>query len=210
MAAKNPLKTIREKNLMEAGAEAVTKASSAVVSELQEEWRVSMRQMLGLEDKARQQAQLVEGELKEGEEVSFAKAREKHAHIEPGIEYAREIIHAESTHLKQENQELRQRLVEIHTELRKITEASKELAVAFEDVSKETMNVTVEPGKYHVNFFEWILMTIQSARERIESASTWINAISSKRAKKDFWSLAKSHGTSYSLSSERVVAQQVG
>lgn len=211
MTTKNPLKTFREKNLHEAGAETVVKASQALVSELQEDWKVSMRQMLGVKESATREAEKVEGELKEGEAISFSKTKkEKNAHIEPAIDYKREIIHAETVNLRHESQELRQRLTEIQTELKKITESSKELEVSFRDVTKETLNVTVEPGKYHVNFFEWVLATIQNARVRIESAATWINAISAKKSRKDYWSLSKKHGTSYSLSSERVVAQQVG
>lgn len=211
MTTKNPLKTFREKNLHEAGTETVIKTSQALISELQEDWKVSMRQMLGVKESATREAEKVEGELKEGEEISFAKAKkEKNTHIEPGIDYRREIIHAETVVSRHENQELRQRLNEIQVELKKITQSSKELETTFKEVTKETLNVTVEPGKYHVNFFEWVLSTIQNARVRIESAATWINAISSKKSRKDYWSLSKKHGTSYSLSSERVVAQQVG
>jgi hypothetical protein len=67
-----------------------------------------------------------------------------------------------------------------------------------------------KPGKYHLNFFEWMLVTIQNARMRIEDSAAWVGVVSGKKNKKDYWNLAKSHGTSFMLSGERVAATQVG
>lgn len=217
MANKNPLKTIRE---ADKSFEAVADLGSDVVKTIgndlvKEGGKDFMRQLLGLEEYATKTVQALQGELEEGQEISFAKKQaekksEKRASIEPASNYHRDIIHAETMHVQLENRELREKLESIQVELKKITQTSKELEVTFKAVSKETLTRTVKPGKYHVNFFEWMLLTLQNARVRIESSASWISAISSKKSKKDFWSLAKSHGTSYSLSSERAVAQQVG
>ncbi len=214
MAFKNPLSTLREKNLAEAGFEVATSAAKSVREELDQEWRTFMKQALGTAEKASKKVQAMEGELQEGEEISFAKAKqqqkEKRAEIEPGIDYRREVIHAETVHAQHENRELRGQLEQIRVELKKIVETSQELEATFKEVVKETVQQTVKPGKYHVNFFEWMLSTIQNARVRIESSASWVSAISGKKSKKDYWSLSKSQGTSFSLSGERVVAQQTG
>jgi hypothetical protein len=55
-----------------------------------------------------------------------------------------------------------------------------------------------------------MLATIKSARMRIEESQAFVGVLSNKASKKDYWSLAKSQGTSFSLSGERVVATQVG
>ncbi|MBI2025857.1 MAG: hypothetical protein HYT06_00580 [Candidatus Levybacteria bacterium] len=214
MAAKNPLKTLREKNLTEAGFEVAKLGAKSVREELDHEWKTFMRQALGTAEQAARDAKAMEGELQEGQEISFARARkeqkETKAEVEPGIDYRREVIQVETMHIQRENQELRGQLEQIRIELRKIVETSKELEVTFKEVTKETIQQTVKPGKYHVSFFEWMLSTIQNARVRIESSASWLTAVTSKRSKKDYWSLAKSHGTSFSLSGERVVAQQTG
>ena len=217
MAIKNSLKTIRETdNPFETtkgfGSDVIKSIGNDFVKEGGKDF---MRQLLGLEEYATKAVQALQGELEEGQEISFAKKQaekksEKKAAIEPADNYHRDIIHAETMHVQLENRELREKLESIQIELKKITQTSKELEATFKDVSKETLIRTVKPGKYHVNFFEWMLLTLQNARVRIESSASWISAISTKRSKKDFWSLAKSHGTSYSLSSERAVAQQVG
>ncbi|KKP80600.1 MAG: hypothetical protein UR81_C0022G0007 [Candidatus Levybacteria bacterium GW2011_GWB1_35_5] len=214
MAIRNPLKTLREKNLAEAGFEVATSAAKSVREELDQEWRTFMKQALGTAEQASKKAKTLEGELQEGEEISFAKAKkeqqERHAEIEPGIDYRREVIHAETVHAQHENRELRVQLEQIRVELKKIVETSQELEATFKEVAKETVQQTVKPGKYHVSFFEWMLSTIQNARVRIESSASWVSAISGKKSKKDYWSLSKSQGTSFSLSGERVVAQQTG
>ena len=109
---------------------------------------------------------------------------------------------------KQENRELRTKIEEITIELKKLSKSSKELEVTIKDVNIDLLPEA--PGKYHVNFFEWILLTIQIARVRVEESANWASTVTGKRAKKDYWSLSRKHGTSYQLSGERAVAQQVG
>ena len=215
MASKNPLKTFREKNLDEIGAELIQSASKTVKSELNEEWKVFMKQALGQAQEAQNQASRAEklaGDLNEGEEISFTKKEKKESAAEgdPDIKYVDKILHAETIRRNADNQEIKQRLTEIQIELKKITEKSKELEISFKQVATETIQDNIKPGKYHLNFVEWMLSTIQAARVRIESSANWMSALAGKKSKKDFWSLAKSQGTSFTLSGERVVAQQTG
>ena len=219
MAIKKLLKTIREsdKNLAETGVDiaseltrsAAKSTADSTREELSKEWRIAMRQMLGVTEQAETQAQKVEGELTEGEEITLSK-KEKRAEIEPGIDYRREILHAQTRFIQEENRELKQRIEEIKVELVKIKESSKELEATFKAVTVETLQTPAEVGKYHVGFLEWMLSALQNARIRIESSASWIGVIAGKKTKKDYWSLAKKHGTSFSLSGERVVAQQTG
>ncbi len=213
---KNPFKILREVDKLEAGFELAGDVAHSFTNDLIKEGSKDlMREILGLDKFAaetQQAAHHASGDLQEGQEVSFGKeaAKERRAEVEPGIDYAGEIIHAEARRVQAENREVSQRLEEIRVELVKMRQASKELESAFKDVTRETMTQAVKPGKYHLNFFEWMLSTIQNARVRIESSASWLGALAGKKGKKDFWSLAQSHGTSYSMSSERAVAQQVG
>jgi hypothetical protein len=214
MALKKPLKTIREADKFEVALDLAGGVVHSVRNDLVKEGTKDfVRELLGLEKFAAQtahEARKIEGDLEEGQEVSFAKTKEKPVNIEPGLDYHREVVHAETQRIQKEAQEFVGQAEQIRAELKKIQESSKELEAAFRDVSRETMTISTKPGKYHVNFFEWVLATIQNARVRIESSASWLSVLSSKKTRKDFWSLAKSHGTSYSMSSERVVAQQVG
>ena len=208
--ALNLLKTLREKNVAETSTEIATNVTNSVTTELGQEFKTFLSQVIGAEEKLAKKAQKIEGELKEGEEISLGTKAEKPQRAEAAIDYHREIIHTEVRKMHVEGQELSQQLEEIRVELVKIRQASKEMEATFKDVTTETINRTAKPGKYHVNFFEWMLSTLQSARVRIESGNSWLSALSGKKAQKDYWSMAKSGGTSYTLSGERAVAQQVG
>lgn len=152
------------------------------------------------------------GELKPGEELDLRKKEEEKpqlAPIEPGINYAREILHGEKRIQTQNLQETKVKIQEIMIEIRKLTKSSKELSIQFKDVEKME-HVPENAGKYHANFVEWVLSMLRSAREKVDNTLSWTNALHSKRKQKQYWSLFKKHGTSFGLSSERVVSTQVG
>lgn len=214
MALKNPIKTFKEKNLDEIGVELAQSAGKVIRDELAEDWRASMRQMLGIEGNGgKTQAS---GDLREGEEISFTSKEEKiekkedHREGDPEIRYTERIINAEISAQRAETSEIKQRLADIHLELKKITEKSKELEIQFSQVSAETIQENIKPGKYHLNFVEWMLSTIQAARVRIESSAAAMTLRNKVSRKGDYWSSAKAYGTSFTQSGERMVAQQTG
>jgi len=146
-------------------------------------------------------------ELKEGEEVVFSK-KEKKADIAPAINYVAEILHSERIISNENNRQLNTKIEELRIEIAKLAKSSKQLEMVVKDVSID--RIGPNPGKYHLNFLEWVLATIQIARIRVEESANWLSTVSVKSRKRDYWSLSKKHGTSYMLSGERVVAQQTG
>ena len=176
-------------------------------------------QMLGTEIGSGNAAQKTSGDLTEGQEISFSKQPKKaeqkaeqkpenKPRIEAAIDYTREIIHAERRINQVQNRELEAKVQEIIIELKKLTKSSKELEVTFRSFTVEEAPVKV--GKYHLNFFEWMLSTIRSARMKIEDSGNWASLFASKKTKREYWSLFKKHGTSFGLSGERIVATQTG
>lgn len=144
------------------------------------------------------------GELHEGEALDLKKLKD--AAIEPGIDYRREIVHADKTS-SSEDHEIRVRVEEILVEIKRLTDSSQELATQFKDVIVETQ--IVKPGKYHQNLLEWMYSLVKTARIRIEESVGWMSAMHSKKDKK-YWAMFKKHGTTFGLSNERGVATQVG
>lgn len=147
------------------------------------------------------------GDLEPGREINLKEEKKVQA-VEPGINYAREIIHAERKVQAENEQQTKARIQEILIEIKKLTSSSKELQIEFKDVAME--QIPQGAGKYHTAFVEWMLSLIRSARERVDSAVSWTNTMKSKKGQRQYWSLFKKHGTSFGLSGERVVATQVG
>lgn len=145
------------------------------------------------------------GDLREGEALELKKLKE--ASIEPGINYRREIIHAERRISQEGDRTTQARVEEILIEIKKLLSSSHELESQFEDVAIEAP--VIKPGKYHENFFEWVFSVIKTARMRIEESTGWLSAMHSKKDRK-YWAMFKKHGTTFGLSNERVVATQTG
>ncbi len=171
------------------------------------------RQMVGAteksEDKAKEDSS---GDLAEGSELSLAdlkrRAEALAPRIEAGIDYAREVIHAEKRARAEDSQEIKVRMEEISIELRQLAKTTKELQAEFKTVAVE--EAPEDPGKYHLTFLEWMLSMLRNARLRVEESGSWLEAFYSKKSKRKYWSMFKKHGTTFGLSGERVVSTQTG
>ncbi len=171
-------------------------------------------QLLNVEKKVRK----LSGDLANGQELdlgSLNQAQEENkpkSEAAPGLdyghEYTRDVLQYTERSTRVESQEIKQRVEEIMVELKRLVTTSAVLEAEFKQIT--TDQVPVKAGKYHLNFFEWMLSVIRSAREKIEDSSSWLAALSSKKSKRQYWAMFKKHGTTFGLSNERVVATQTG
>lgn len=153
------------------------------------------------------------GDLAEGQELDLTakskrEEKEKYMDVDPGIDYRREILHAEKKIAQEDQQQLNSKIEQIIVELKRLASSSKILEVQFRQVTVEQR--IVHPGKYHVSFFEWVLAIVKTARIRVEDSGSWMALFKSKKAQRQYWNMFKKHGTTFGLSNERVVATQTG
>jgi hypothetical protein len=170
-------------------------------------------QILGTSDQKEKTRKNQENLMVEGQEINLAgfkreEQEEKTPDIEAGIDYSREIVHVEEIAIKRENREVEMQLREIMVEIKKLTDSSKELQMQFKNVAVEQHATT--PGKYHKNFFSWLLSMIKAARMKVEDSGAWLAAMHSKKKSREYGAMAKKQGTSFTLNNERTVATQVG
>lgn len=205
----NPVEAIR--NTFDS--KVVRSVSKTASNEISQDIKAAWEQLFGMTPKS--------GEMREGEEINFTQMKlaetkkkeeearkEKKERVDSGFNYRSEILQAERRITREEGREIHVKIQQIVEELRTLTKTSKVLEVEFAEVVAQ--EAPVNPGKYHLNFFEWMLSIIRSARERVEESNSWLQAVTSKRGKKDYWGLFKKHGTSFGLSGERVVSTQTG
>lgn len=174
-------------------------------------------QLLGTYDNepyAKEKQQLG-GDLVAGKEISLTQIQAQTAietaqklDILPGIDYQREIVHGFEVNTREENREMRMKIQEVMIELKRLVDSSQILEIEFKDVA--TDQTPINPGKYHINFFEWLLAVIRTAREKVEDSGAWLATLGSKKKKRQYWSMFKKHGTTFGLSNERVVSTQTG
>lgn len=190
--------------------EALTSLASGVADSFQKDLARD-----GLKETVRE-ITTIEMDLKEGEEMvlsshsdhSQEKQEKPEPHKEAAIEYHREVKYTSERASSSVNNEIDAKLEQILMELDKLIDSSSELERRFEVLSVQ--DKPVEPGRYHLNFFEWILSVISSTREQIEDSSAWLSAAQSKKSKRSYWSMFKKHGTSFGMSNERMVSTQTG
>ncbi len=107
----------------------------------------------------------------------------------------------------QDQMRVAQEIQAVREELRALADSLQAVSVEIENTIAQT---PVDPGVYHVSFFERLKSLLREARMDLEDSRTW-NALSSgRKRKKGYWGMYKKHGTKFGLSSERTAATQVG
>jgi hypothetical protein len=141
----------------------------------------------------------------------FASKPRSQDRLAPSIYYHEGVTKNGEQASRRETRDITQKLEQITTELKRLVQTSKVLQMQFVDVAVEQKPTNV--GTYHINYFEFLLEVISEARKTAEDAGTWLNAAKGK-GKKGRWGNKDRKdwfgNTSRSLSSESVVANQVG
>jgi hypothetical protein len=159
------------------------------------------------------------GDMKAGEEISFKataieasvnKVRNnlENPNILPAIDYRREIIQNSERLSRSESRELDKRIQDITEELKRLVDSSSLLSAQFVEVSVQ--KAPTNAGKYHMHFFEWLLIEIRKIRMQLEDSGAWLSVMKSKKGQQKYGNMAKKHGTSFTLSGERSTATQTG
>ncbi len=147
-------------------------------------------------------------ELKPGQEASLKKVEKKKAVTEAHMEYFREIKNADLSPKQQEDQAMERKVEQIRIEIKKLMTASKQLEATFKNVQIEQR--VVKAGRYHETLLTFILSLVRSAKVKMEEGASWMNVTKNKKQQRQYQSMAKKHGTSFTLNNERTVATQTG
>ncbi len=149
------------------------------------------------------------GELKAGEEFDLSQLKkESHEITEMGHEFRQEILHAGKIASQEDQRESQIKVQEIIIELKQLAVSTKEIQAEVQIMSEE-QTITVA-GAYKLNFLESMLSWLRDAREDVEDSLAWFQALRSKKASKQYNTMAKKHGTSFTLSNERSAVTQTG
>jgi len=93
-------------------------------------------------------------------------------------------------------------------ELKKLAQVTTGLA---KEVKIAAMQLPVEPGSYHLTFFEKLRQTILLFKKHIEQAASWLQTSNQKAQKRNFyWGQVRKSGTKFMLSQERYMSTQAG
>lgn len=183
-----------------------TETRKAVTNETAESSKTFLRQLLGLELGNKDNAKGHDVEVKQPERKTTTTGieiidifvsgqlttekkdkKEKAPRIEAAMNYSGEIARSGERATKSEMREMNQNIQQIKEELNQLLASSKVLQMEFAEVAME--QTPVDAGKYHVNFFDWLLIVIRQARQKVEDSGAWLHAVKGKgrgKAKTDF------------------------
>ena len=103
--------------------------------------------------------------------------------------------------------ETRQQLDAVRAELKALISSLKNL---HQEVQTAVAQDVVQPGVYHINFYDQLRTFIHVLREQVEDSRTWLASFSTRKKKLGYWGMYKKHGTTFGLSSERTLSTSAG
>jgi len=148
------------------------------------------------------------GTLKPNEALNLQETQEQEQfRRQLGREFFR-VRQEERLVFKQEEQKTRLQIKAIQEELKKLAESTKDLV---KEVEVATKLEPVEPGVYHLNFFERLKQTIITFRKKIEDSASWLALFNQRTKRRSFyWTQVRKSGTKFMLSAERYISTQAG
>jgi len=165
------------------------------------------RELIGMNlPKVKRSGEMVPGESLQMSEVLSGK-EEENKKLRAQISLERNLSSDEKRLSQEKMHELRVQLQSITVEIGKLAASTGNLATQTEIAMVE---VPVNPGVYHVIFFEKVLKFLQSFRQKIDQASTWLEGTNKRAEKKNYWSMYKKKGSSFLLSPDHYLSRSAG
>src|SRR5260221_7827413 len=148
---------------------------------------------------------------------AFARALENHTSPEYEAEHEAEKLRALRHQEAQMTEVFNLREAKDKELIKQLQEQLRSLAKEMKTLDSSVKTAihadVIDPGTYHVHFFQQLLNFVVLMRKRVQEANTWIENFNSRSKKQGaFWSQVNSKhgGTAYLMSQEHQVARNVG
>ena len=151
------------------------------------------------------------GEIAVGQSVQMSDLmsgkEEENKHLRAQISLERQLSADERRVTQDKTNELKVQLQALMQEVQKVAASTQNLAEA---TQVSMMTAPIEPGIYHITFFQNILEFLQSFRKKIDMAAIWLQGSNKRAEKKNYWSMYKKKGSSFLLSPDHYLQRSAG
>jgi len=200
-------KIITQRNVLESLKDLGTGTAKTVKKDLLEaSGEDFFRQLLGTKAEKKYTGEITPGESLELNEVYSGK-RQENEKLRGQIELERRLREEEKSRIQEKGNELK---LQLHALMQEVYELAKTTQGLGHEVEVASMQAPVNPGVYHVIFFEKLLEFMKSFRKKIEDAQIWLHASNKRAEKKNFWSIYKKHGSKFLLSPDHYLQRSAG
>jgi len=191
--------------------ESLKKVGSSTTSSLKEDLlkpasKDFMRQLFGAGVMPPRTGEISPGESVEMSDV-FSGKHAENIKLRKQIAMERKLRQEENSMIAKKGNELRVELQALMQEVQALAGTTNDLA---EEIQIATMQAPIEPGIYHVIFFQKLLEFIKSFRKKLENSSEWLHSTNNRASKKDYWSKYKKHGSKFLLSADHYLTRSAG
>lgn len=163
------------------------------------------RQLLGT-DRQKFSGDIAPGETIEINQV-FAGKQEQISKQKGQVALERRLLEEERIIIEKKTGELR---LQLHAISQEVLELAKSTQGLSEEVKVAAMQAPIEPGEYHVVFFEKLLEFIKGFRKKIEDAAIWLHATNKRAERKNYWAMYKKKGSSFLLAPDHYLQRSAG
>lgn len=163
-------------------------------------------QLFGRRPEKKYSGDLLPGEALEIEDI-FSGRHQETIKLKKQLALERKLRKEEEVRTERKRKKLKLQLQAIMEEVAVLAQNTQELS---EEVQVAAMQAPVEPGVYHLIFFEKLLEFIKSFRKNIEEAKVWLQTSNKRAQKKNYWARYKKHGGKFLLAADHYLSRSAG
>jgi len=165
------------------------------------------KELMGISvPKVKRSGEITAGQSLQMNEVMSGK-EEENKRLRAQISLERQLSSDEHRVSESKRNELKVELQALMQEVQKVAASTEKLA----EVTQVTMmTAPIEPGIYHITFFQNVLEFLQSFRKRIDYAAAWLQSSNKRAEKKNYWNMYKKKGSSFLLSPDHYLQRSAG
>ena len=165
------------------------------------------RELMGFPTpKIKRSGEIAVGESLQMSEIMSGK-EEENQHLKAQISLERQLSADEKRVSRDKTNELKVQLQALMQEVQKVAASTQNLA----EVTQVTMmTAPIEPGVYHITFFQSVLEFLTSFRKKIDYTAAWLQSSNKRAEKKNYWAMYKKKGSSFLLSPDHYLLISAG
>jgi len=166
-----------------------------------------LRELLGLTKvNVKRSGDITPGQSLQMSEVMSGR-EEENKKLRNQISVEKQLSTDEKRVSQEKSNDLKVQLQALMQEVQKVAASTENLAEA---TQVSMMTAPVEPGIYHITFFQNVLEFLQSFRKKIDLAATWMQSSNKRAEKKNYWAQYHKKGTSFLLNPESYSQRSAG
>ena len=198
---------IRQLNVLESLKDIGASSSSSIKKDLfQGTSSEFLKQLMGKRPQEKFSGEIAPGETLEFGDIFNGKLQETQK-VKGQLALEHKLREEEKIRVEKKSNELK---IQLNVIINEVVELAKSTQGLAEEVQIASMQAPVEPGVYHIIFFEKLLEFIKSFRNKIEDAAVWLHATNSRAEKKNYWSRYKKHGGKFLLAADHYLTRSAG